>query len=157
MNKNIVFYSNYCNYSKELVNKLSKTKLHDSLIYICVDDKNISLPNFVNVVPTIYLYENKQILTEDDINNWVNQNLQTDDDNEDVIAYHGNSIGLSGFSTNFSFLEGDNDSMIAKYSFLDSSSKIETPKEFNDSKTNSKKNLESFMAQRENDIKLQRN
>ena len=70
------------------------------------------------------------------------------------MAYHGNSIGMSGFSTNFSFLEGEaNNSMIAKYSFLDESQKINTPKEFNESNGKNTNNLDKIMAQRANEVK----
>ena len=134
MNKDIVFYSNFCSFSKEIVALLSKSAIHQSLVYICVDDKNINLPNFITVVPTIYISQDRKILTDDEISKWIESKNPKKED-EDIMAYHGNSMGVSGFSTSFSFLEEDNDNnVIAKYSFLDGPSpSIETPKEFNES------------------------
>lgn len=133
MSKDIVFYSNYCNYSKEVINTLSKSSLHQSLVYICVDDRNIKLPNFVTVVPTVYLSNERRILVDDEITGWIEQNTQQSNGDGDLMAYHGSSMGSGGFSTSFSFIEDGvkENNMIAQYSFLDGPNQtIETPKEF---------------------------
>ena len=109
MNKDIVFYSNFCSFSKEIVASLSKSAIHQSLVYICVDDKNINLPNFITVVPTIYISQDRKILTDGEINKWIESQNPKKDEEEDIMAYHGNSMGVSGFSTSFSFLEEDNE------------------------------------------------
>ena len=152
MNKDIVFFSNYCSFSKDVVSKLSKSPIHDNLIYLCVDDKNIKLPNFISVVPTIYLNKDKKILVDEEITNWIEKNSNK---NEDLMAYHGNSVGNSGFSTSFSFLNEENsDSMIARYSFLDNDDNITTPKEFskdNSVKTGMDSALEKLQQERNNE------
>ena len=102
MNKDIVFYSNFCSFSKEIVASLSKSAIHQSLVYICVDDKNINLPNFITVVPTIYISQDRKILTDGEINKWIESQNPKKDEEEDIMAYHGNSMGVSGFSTSFS-------------------------------------------------------
>ena len=61
MKKDIIFYSNYCTYSKEIINQISKTSINDNIIYVCVDDENIQLPPFIKAVPTIYLVNDKKI------------------------------------------------------------------------------------------------
>ena len=71
MHKDIVFYSNYDNYSKKVLDALSKLKMDDKLIYICVDDENIQLPKFLSVVPTLYLVKEQRILVDDDIEKWI--------------------------------------------------------------------------------------
>ena len=41
------------------------------MIYICVDDKNIKLPPFVQAVPTIYLVSEKKIIVDENIDKWI--------------------------------------------------------------------------------------
>ena len=148
MNKDIVFYSNFCSFSKEIVASLSKSAIHQSLVYICVDDKNINLPQFITVVPTIYISQERKILTDDEINKWIDSQNPKKEEDEDIMAYHGNSMGVTGFSTSFSFLEEDNENnIIAKYSFLDGpSAGIETPKEFNE-KTGARGGMDKALEQ----------
>ena len=61
MKKDIIFYSNFCTYSKEIMNQISKTPLNDKMLYVCVDDENIQLPNFVTAV-LLYILLNKNVL-----------------------------------------------------------------------------------------------
>ena len=63
--KDIIFYSNFCTFSKDVINRISKTPLNDNMVYICVDDRNINLPPFVQAVPTIYLTGEKKIIVDD--------------------------------------------------------------------------------------------
>ncbi len=72
LQKDIVFYSNYCLHCNNLLNKMSKTILHSKLLYICVDDQKIKIPKIVTRVPTLYLVNEKKVLIENEIDNWVN-------------------------------------------------------------------------------------
>ena len=150
MEKNILFYSNFCNHSKELIRKISQTKIKETLLYICVDDKNIQIPQFINVVPTIYLVNNKSTLTNNDINEWLNRDNNNKD--ESILAYNGDSMG--SLSTNFSFLD-DSDALVSKqYTFLNETDKINTPKDLNnDGQKDSKlsKDFERLQSMRNND------
>tara|TARA_B100000767_G_scaffold64316_1_gene60528 strand:+ start:2473 stop:3084 length:612 start_codon:yes stop_codon:yes gene_type:complete len=71
--KDIIFYSNYCLHSNNLLNKISKTSLHNSILYICIDDKKIKIPKIVTRVPTLYLVKNKKVLIENQIDEWIEQ------------------------------------------------------------------------------------
>ena len=55
MKKDILFYSNFCTYCKEILNSISQTPLNENMLFVCVDDENIQLPPFITSVPTIYL------------------------------------------------------------------------------------------------------
>ena len=124
--KNILFYSNNCNYSKEVIKKISESPLKDNLIYVCVDDQNIKLPDFLTAVPTIYLVQNKKILMDEEIINWIQQqNISKQENNSELQAYFGecnNSFGNNFCSidnserkpyiSNFTFLDGDNNSNV---------------------------------------------
>ncbi len=52
--KNILFYSKRDNYSKQVLNIISSEKRDNEFVFICVDDRNIKLPYFLKVVPTIF-------------------------------------------------------------------------------------------------------
>jgi len=129
MKKDILFYSNYCTYSKEIVNNVSKTPLNDKMLFVCVDDSNIQLPPFVTSVPTIYLINDKKIVTDESIPEWIKEQLSSTkgpEFNENIQAYYGacgDSFGLNcssidetenkPFISSFTFLSDDNGSTMA--------------------------------------------
>jgi hypothetical protein len=107
MHKDIVFYSNYDNYSKKVLDALSKLKMDDKLIYICVDDENIQLPKFLSVVPTLYLVKEQRILVDDDIEKWIeNVNKKPTETPRELEAYFNSN---SSFSSQFSNLDDTTD------------------------------------------------
>jgi hypothetical protein len=107
MHKDIVFYSNYDNYSKKVLDALSKLKIDDKLIYICVDDENIQLPKFLSVVPTLYLVKEQRILVDDDIEKWIeNVNKKPTETSGELDAYFNSN---SSFSSQFSNLDDTTD------------------------------------------------
>ena len=126
--KDIIFYSNFCTFSKDVINRISKTPLNDNMVYICVDDRNINLPPFVQAVPTIYLTGEKKIIVDDNINTWIQSKTQTATiSNEEIGAYQS---GLGGFSSNFSSLDNEEDkSFSSNFTYLDQNYSIETPTE----------------------------
>ena len=125
MKKDLLFYSNYCSYSKEIINQVSKTPINDNIMYICVDDDNIQLPPFVKAVPTIYLVNEKKIVVDEAITGWIKDKISKPEDNE-IQAYFGtcdNSYG-GGFST---IDNSDSKPYISSYTFIGDEQKIETP------------------------------
>jgi hypothetical protein len=71
LQKDIVFYSNYCLHCNNLLNKISKTILHDKILYVCIDDKNIKIPRIITRVPSLYIVGEKKVLIENEIDIWV--------------------------------------------------------------------------------------
>jgi len=154
LNKDLLFYSNYCLHSNNLINTISKTSLHENMIYICIDEKKVKVPSFITRVPTIYLVKDKKILVEDDIDRWFElknrannqnqnqqqqqpqqqnpqqqnpqhqQNQQKKDDEEGIMAYHNNEMGGS-LSNNYSFISDDNSSLNHNFEFLDGTNNID--------------------------------
>ena len=125
MKKDIIFYSNYCTYCKEVLNQISKTEINDNIIYVCVDDENIQLPPFVKAVPTIYLVNDKKIVVDEAISDWIKEKLSKPQ-NDEIQAYYGacdNSYG-GAFST---IDNSDIKPFISSYTFLGDEQKIETP------------------------------
>ena len=94
MKKDIIFYSNYCTYSKEILNQISKTSINDNIAYVCVDDPNIQLPNFITAVPTIYLVDEK-IVVDEAITGWIKEKISKPQV-EELQAYFGSTSGSFG-------------------------------------------------------------
>ena len=129
MKKDILFYSNFCTYCKEVINSISNTPLNENMLFVCVDDDNIQLPPFITSVPTIYLINDKKIVVDEAIGDWIKERLSTQSpqtQSEEIQAYfgsHGDSYGLN-FSTidnsddkpyisSFTFIGDDNGSSMA--------------------------------------------
>ena len=75
LEKDLLFYSNYCLHSSNLLNSISKTSLNSKMFYICIDDSKIKVPSFITRVPSVFLVNDKQVLVEDEIDIWVNSCL----------------------------------------------------------------------------------
>lgn len=130
MKKDILFYSNFCTYSKEIINQISKTSLNENVLYVCVDDDNIQLPPFITSVPTIYLTTDKKIVVDETILEWIKEKVsQTHgptDTPDELQAYFGgcgDSFGLNcstidnkevkPFISSFTFIGDDNGNTMA--------------------------------------------
>ena len=75
LEKDLLFYSNYCLHSSNLLNSISKTSLNSKMFYICIDDSKIKVPSFITRVPSVFLVNDKQVLVEDEIDIWVHSCL----------------------------------------------------------------------------------
>jgi hypothetical protein len=78
----VIYYSNFCDPSKKLLQKVAKTKLSKEIHFICIDrrqrdskgntilfvqNEQVMLPPQVTKVPALYQIETKQVLFGDDI------------------------------------------------------------------------------------------
>jgi len=155
LNKDLLFYSNYCLHSNNLINTISKTSLHENMIYICIDEKKVKVPSFITRVPTIYLVKDKKILVEDDIDRWFElknrannqnhnpqqnpqkqntqqqqnsqqpQNPQQQKEDEEGILAYHNNEMGGSLSNNYSFISDDNSSLNHNFEFLDGGNNID--------------------------------
>ena len=73
--KSFLFYSNYCHHSKRLINRIQTTNLMNELNMICIDNSQINIPNFVEVVPTIYDPMNRRVIINEELFNWIDSVL----------------------------------------------------------------------------------
>ena len=110
MSKDIIFYSEYCDYSKQTLELIKKYKLTDTLIMVCVDDENIKIPPFLEAVPTIYLQKSKSIIIDDRITEYIEK--RKPQDSSANIGDWDSSFG-SNSMTNFASLdEGADDGFL---------------------------------------------
>ena len=156
--KYILFYSNFCKHSKELLLQISRTGVKGEINFVCIDKRKtengsnyavlengklIIIPNSITVVPSMILlnYGNK-IISGPEIINFLNESIvksiSTATNGEmEPACYSFSEMG--GLSDPYSYLEISSDDMLAKgsggtkiahdYSFITSSNSIETPPE----------------------------
>ena len=68
--KDIIFYSNYCEYSKQLISLISKNNIQTYFHLISVDDPSITLPSSIDRVPML-INKNKSLFSGDDLFNYI--------------------------------------------------------------------------------------
>ena len=124
MDKNLLFYSNHCQYSQKLIKILNEEKIGHDIVRICIDSDNIRLPSFIKNVPTIYLSKEQKILTDDRLQEWLESNRQKVVDTKlSPFCVINNS-----FSECYSFINGDDQTPNNNFTPYDSvDAKINTP------------------------------
>lgn len=75
----VLYYSNYCKFSKELLGLISKSNIKQKLYFICIDKrkqhnnqiyvtlengKEVKLPNIIKTVPSMILFSRGNLLLE---------------------------------------------------------------------------------------------
>ena len=143
--KDIVFFSTLCSYSNEIINLIKDNNLDKELMLINIDDDQISLPDFIKVVPTVYLIKEKTLIIDDSILSWI-------DNKKKVLSIDINGYNNNVFSETFSDLQheelqhnGDFFSSINEDFHIDFS---------NDNETKKKKDFNDIQRERSNDLKL---
>lgn len=68
---NILFYSNNCPFSKEILNLIIKNQITNHFKLICIEDKNIKIPPFITNVPTLVVKNVNKPLIGLDAFNWI--------------------------------------------------------------------------------------
>jgi hypothetical protein len=63
----VMFFSNYCNFSKDVICDITKKSLRDAFVFVCVDHAQHQLPGFVDRVPFVCNLGNKQCYVDADI------------------------------------------------------------------------------------------
>ncbi len=132
----ILYYSNFCEHSKKLLQSLSKTHVSKEIHFICIDkrerDQNgkiniilengqkIVMPENVTKVPALLLLnQGYQVLYGDNIYNYMKPKQETvtrqaTNNNMEPMAF---SLGGGGFgivSDNYSFLDMDSEELNTK-------------------------------------------
>lgn len=134
----ILYYSNFCEHSKKLLQLLSKSQVSKSIHFICIDKRvknaegkinivlengqKIVMPENVTKVPALLLLNNNyQVLYGDNIYNHLKPSQeiatkQATQNNMEPMAFSlGGGGGFGGIaSDNFSFLDMDSEDLTAK-------------------------------------------
>ncbi len=123
--KNILYYSNYCEHSKNLLNLLSRSKIKEDIHFICIDKrikkgniihilledgKDVYLPPNINKVPSLLMINKGGIVLEgESINNFLFPHLKKE--NNTSTMQNGEPLSFS--ILDFGNIHSD------KYSYLD--------------------------------------
>jgi len=133
----ILYYSNFCNHSKSIIQTLSKTNLAKDIHFICIDKRvkednktyiilengqRIILPETVNRVPALLLLNNNyEILYGEAILHFFKPKQevavkQATNNNIEPMAFSfgGGSSAYGIMSDNYSFLDMNSDDLSAK-------------------------------------------
>tara|TARA_B100000686_G_C16777364_1_gene969407 strand:- start:74 stop:610 length:537 start_codon:yes stop_codon:yes gene_type:complete len=173
---NILYYSNFCNHCKNLLNFISKFKKIDEIHFICIDhrEKNnngeiniilsngqkILLPPNVTKVPALMLLNRgRRVLFGEEIINFFKpkKNIYNQINNNEPLAFSFDSKN-EVISDTFSFLDMSAKDLLAKgngglrllhnYATLDLQDNIETPPETNISKSKQNLDINKIQEQR---------
>jgi hypothetical protein len=153
-NKYILFYSNFCNNSKEFITQLYKTKYYELFMKVCVDKKDIKIPKQITAVPTIIVPNYPRPLTGGEAFFWLEGMGKIESTKETTMQQKpgmpkkkvegefGNQTGsesiipfsseMGGYSDSYTYLDNGN-ALDRSFSFLSGSGNhggsIPTPKE----------------------------
>jgi hypothetical protein len=178
----VLFYSNYCDHSKKLLQILNKTKINKDINFVCIDNRaqkqdgmyiqfqngqELLLPSIVNKVPALLLInQGNNVLYGEKIY----QYLQPIEQHEVAKATKNNfepsafNLGeMGGMSDNYSYWEATSDDLLAKgtggtqmmhgYADLNFNGKIETPDENYKPDKIGEVSLDKLVQERNIDIK----
>jgi len=160
----ILFYSNKCLHSKELLNLLYKdVQLNQKFTKINIDNQNIKIPPYVKSVPTAIVTVNGKanLMVGSAIFKWYNQIHTKTVETQGIMDWDPHT--MAGYSDGFSYLSDNSDVMKKSFSFVNENNTITTPDEknySNDGETGSKNKpktelenqYETFMNSRKFDV-----
>ena len=147
---NTLYISKFCMHSKKILENLESNRIKMQIQIISVDTMN-NIPIYVDRVPTLIIEEknNRKILTDEELFDYIVRISHC----ENVEPYIIKEM-KSTLSDNYSYL--DEKTLNHSYVFINSnedSIKINTPVEDDVDECKQKVNLDTFMAERDIDIK----
>ena len=177
----ILYYSNFCNHSKKVIQILSKTDLNKKFHFICIDNRireenktyiilpsgqKIIMPDNISRVPAILKLSDYSIIYGDDIYTYIkpqNDNITKQETRNNLEPFAFSFGSGSVTSDNFSFLDMEPDSLTAKgdgglrqmynYASVDYNNQIYTPtEEFEYKKTDNSLSIEQLEQKRKGDL-----
>jgi hypothetical protein len=107
--KDLFFYSNFCEFSKDVIGIITKHNLKDSFMLVCVDNKKYNIPNFIDRVPSI-LRTSGEVYTDEQLYGYLETKYRSSNI-EEQISPMTSTFGNSMYSTNFSSVTGDDSSL----------------------------------------------
>jgi hypothetical protein len=155
MQKDILFMSNLCEFCREVLSLLAKHGLKEQFMLVCVDNKSLKLPPFVDRVPLIYTTQ-KKLYADENLMQYIKSKF-VENSLQPYTLVGGNT---GSYSDNFSFIEdaqydGLEDSA-RNYNLLGMDQPIYTPDAKDDGngggKRGDNKVLDKYMADRDSDI-----
>ena len=184
MSKHELYFSKYCKHSSKIIEELNKYGMNDKFIYISIDNRFVNnnvtyiknpdgssfpLPPMINRVPVLLLKPNHEILSGNQIIDFIKPQAKNINDERTMLQNEPNPFSMNmdianGFgvtSDNYSFLDTSPDDLTAKgnggarqmynYSGLEQQPFIKAPLE-NDKSAKLNMTLEQIEQQRKTDV-----
>lgn len=149
MNKPVLYYSQNCTYSKEILDLLKNSNLVDQYELTCIDSMR-KLPTFIDRVPI--MFHNNKVLHDEGLFNYMEHVSKP------AVSVEAFTLDTS-ISDQFSFIGDANQESMMNQSFLEISDKgefrdqkIETPSEMEGNSRNNV-SMDELINAREKDIK----
>jgi glutaredoxin-related protein len=114
----ILFYSNKCPYSTEVLKQTTTPPLNANFLYVNIDNKSYNLPPFVDRVPLIFIKDTKEVVIDDNIMRFL---MQIRPSSQPAATQQQNAQGggdleslsdmAKGISSSYSFMDDKNDKL----------------------------------------------
>jgi len=134
--KPILFFSEYCNFCKSIINDIIKKNIRNRFLLLNIDNKaHSSLPKFVDRVPLVFIADENRVLIEDDIESLVASIAAVSNTSKEVEPFLMNEMG-SGMSDVYSYIDNEDVGSGEKnFAFVDKEIRINTPADNDNSGT----------------------
>lgn len=124
MKKDILFYSNFCDFSKEVVTLITKKNLKSFILLVCVDTGKYQIPPCIDRVPSLLTAERDALYVEDNLVKYIEKrakDLFQEDESIQTFSWEGNN-----YSESFSFVNDDAAGNMTNMSFSLISDELES-------------------------------
>lgn len=118
-NKDLLFYSNFCDFSKEAVTLVTKKNLRSHVLLVCIDSGKYQIPSCITCVPSLLTAARDMVYIEKGLNEYLEEKAKAlfpQEESIQTFSWEGNN-----YSESFSFVNEDmNGNMTTKaYTLLD--------------------------------------
>ena len=111
--QNLIFYSNSCDYCRDLAKLMAEVGVLNNFKRFCTDDPNIKIPSIIKTVPTIIVRGINKPLSGSDAFNYIKQLKNKDNTNNSNVTNNQTeplpSTISDSYSTTYSALDGCDD------------------------------------------------
>lgn len=154
MQKAVLFYSPYCEFSKEIIALLQKSNALSDFMIINASNGKYKIPNIIKCVPSIFV--NNKVYTDDNLEIFIREHINSYK-SQDIEPFFSNEMN-SGIGYSYSYIgddDADNKNIKNSLMYIDSfeENKIITPDESDFISSSDKVNMNKFQEDRESDIK----
>jgi hypothetical protein len=116
------------------MNRIKTTSLINSFNLVCIDDTNVNIPDFIQVVPSLYDMTQRSVMTNETLFNWIEGimssqsqsgqnsviNMADITGSNDILAFQQTEMIGGAGGTSYSFIDdNDNENLNHNYEYLD--------------------------------------
>lgn len=102
MSKDLLFYSNYCDFCKDVINVLIKKNIRAKFLLVCVDTRKFDIPSFIKHVPSILNHKSGEVYMDNDVYKYIDSVYLSTIQQQEIsplFSVYGNSLYSSSFSS----------------------------------------------------------